>query len=225
MALVLLALLLVPQQRTIVDPDRLPRPYSGPKFLGVPKLVPAPGDDFLKGPSGFKIRPYARFERNPRWLAVAPNGDVFVTLSYSGQIWVLRDADQDGKAEGKFLFAQDLHLPHGMSFQDDSLYVGNTDAVVRFDYKTGQVKAIGAPETIVGNVPGNGRRQHWTRNILFEPDGKHFFLTVGSAANKAVESPPRATIQRYSTDGKTRETFATGIRNPVGIAFRPGTRE
>lgn len=221
----LFATLGIQQPRTIVRADRLPRPYAVTSKIAIPKIVSPPGNDFLKAPPGFKVRPFARLEKNPRWLATAPNGDVFVTLSYAGQVMVLRDTKGTGVADGKFVFADGLKLPHGMAFQDGWLYVATTDSVVRYRYEPGQTKASGAPEMVVKDIPALGRRQHWTRNILFEPDGQHFFLTVGSAANKAVETAPRATISRYRVDGTGRETFADGIRNPVGIDYRPGTTE
>ncbi|RYG45997.1 sorbosone dehydrogenase family protein [bacterium] len=225
MLLLLCAALGMPQVRTIVRADKLPRPYATAWSNWTPKIIPAPSGDFLKAPSGFKVQPFARFDKNPRWMAVAPNGDVFVTLSYAGKVMVLRDTKGKGVADRQFTFAEGLKLPHGMAFQDGWIYIANTDSVVRYRYEPGQTAARGKPETIVKDVPALGRVQHWTRNILFEPDGKHFLLTVGSASNKAVESAPRATITRYRTDGTGRETIADGIRNPVGIAFRPGTTD
>lgn len=213
-----------PQRITTIDPNRLPRPYATKSIIAIPKTIP--GTPTFKTPPGFEVKTFAKgLDKSPRWLAVAPTGDVFVTQSYAGRILVLRDSDGDGVAETQTVFADGLKLPHGMAFQGDWLYVANTDSVVRFAYRPGQTAASGPPETVVNAIPALGRNQHWTRNILFEPDGEHFFLTVGSASNKAVESPPRATITRYRADGTGAETFATGLRNPVGIAFRPGTTE
>ncbi|CAN5688112.1 sorbosone dehydrogenase family protein [soil metagenome] len=220
----LLLALGAPQQVTTVNPNRLPKPYAVKSTIAIPKKIP--GDPKFQAPAGFEVKPFVRdLDKSPRWLAVAPNGDVFVTQSYAGRILVLRDKDGDGVAETQGVFASGLKLPHGMAFQGGWLYVANTDSVVRFAYKPGQTEASGEPETVVNAIPALGRNQHWTRNILFDPDGSHFFLTVGSASNKAVEDPPRATITRYNADGTGAETFATGIRNPVGIAFRPGTSE
>ncbi|MES2464237.1 MAG: sorbosone dehydrogenase family protein [Armatimonadota bacterium] len=211
--------------RTQTDPRRLPQPYRSSSVDAGPQYLRGRGDAPLKVPTGFVAEPFARGFQSPRWMAVAPNGDVFVTESYQGRIRVLRDANRDGRAESRFLFAAGLRLPHGLAFHKGWLYVGNTDSVVRFPYRTGQTKATGSPQMIISGIPAMGRKQHWTRNIVFDPDGEHFYLTVGSASNKAVESPPRATITRYRADGSGRQTFATGLRNPVGIGFRPGTNE
>lgn len=211
--------------RTIVRPDRLPRPYANSSIDALPKMIRGKGDAPLRVPRGFEVRPFARGFKSPRMIAVSPNGDVFVVQSYRGSIVVLRDANGDGKPEVRETFASGLRLPHGLAFTNGGLYVGNTDAVVRFAYRPGQLRASGPPQVIVRGIPANGRKQHWTRNIVFEPDGKHFLLGVGSASNKAVERPPRATIMRFRADGTGRELVATGIRNPVGLVFRPGTSE
>lgn len=210
---------------TRIDPQRLPRPYHTASLDAGPRYIRGKGDAPLKAPAGFVVEPFACGFQSPRWMTVAPNGDVFVTESYQGRIRLLRDKNGDGKAETRYTFATGLRLPHGLAIQNGWLYLGNTDSVVRFAYRPGQIRASGPRETIVSGLPALGRKQHWTRNLVFEPDGKHFLVTVGSASNKAVESPPRATITRYRSDGSGRETFATGIRNPVGIGFRPGTSE
>lgn len=209
---------------TRIDPQRLPRPYHTASLNAGPRYIRGKGDAPLKAPAGFVVEPFARGFQSPRWMTVAPNGDVFVTESYQGRVRLLRDKDGDGKAETRYTFATGLRLPHGLAIQTGWLYVGNTDSVVRFAYRPGQTQASGPRETVVSGLPALGRKQHWTRNLVFEPDGKHFLVTVGSASNKAVESPPRATITRYRSDGSGRETFATGIRNPVGIGFRPGDK-
>ena len=203
----------------------LPAAYASPSVNANPRYIRGQGDAPLLAPPGFEVRPFARGLRSPRWLTVAPSGDVFVTESYGGRIVVLRDADGSGVEDERHIFASGLRLPHGMAFQGDWLYVANTDSVVRFRYRPGQTEASGPAEVIVSGIPAMGRKQHWTRNIVFEPDGRHFLLTVGSASNKGVETPPRATITRYRADGTGRETFASGLRNPVGIAYRPGSNE
>jgi glucose/arabinose dehydrogenase len=111
-----------------------------------------------------------------------------------------------------------------MAFWKDYLYVANTDSVVRFKYKAGQTKAEGEPEKIA-DLPGKGYRQHWTRNITFSPDGSKMYVSVGSESNVNVEPDPRrAAISEYNPDGTGHRIFAGGLRNPVGLAFYPGTR-
>jgi len=95
--------------------------------------------------------------------------------------------------------------------------------VVRFRYKAGQTKAEGPPEKIC-SLPGQGYRQHWTRNVVFRPDGAKMYVTVGSQTNVSVESEPmRAAISEFNPDGTGHRLLATGTRNPIGLAFQPGT--
>jgi glucose/arabinose dehydrogenase len=203
----------------------LPPPYSTPSVDNPPEIIPRPPGAQLHLPPGFEISTFAEggFER-PRWMAFAPNGDVFLADAWAGTIIVLRDTRGDGTAGARFTFATGLNLPFGMAFWGDYFYVANTDSVVRFRYKPGQTRAEGAPEKIC-TLPGQGyRRQHWTRNILFRSDGAKMYVTVGSQTNDDVEKDPmRAAISEYNPDGTGHHLFATGMRNPVGLALHPGT--
>lgn len=212
-------------QTYYVDPKKLPRPYSVRSIIKVPEITWPNTDDYLKAPPGFVIQTFAKNLKSPRWMLVLPNGDLLVTECYQNKIILLRDTDGDGKAETKREFLTKLNMPFGLALQSGYLYIANTDSVVRVPYKDGDEKASEPTETIVANIPSRGYRQHWTRNILFEPDGKHFFLSVGSETNRGPEAPVRAMIWRYTADGKSREAWATGLRNPVGLAFRPGTQD
>lgn len=112
-----------------------------------------------------------------------------------------------------------------MAFHKDWFYVANTNAIVRFKYKPGQTAAMGEPEKLVELTPG-GYNQHWTRNLLFSKDGKQLFVSIGSATNVSVESDPkRAAISVYDPDGKNHRIFASGLRNPIGLAWNPKTGE
>jgi glucose/arabinose dehydrogenase len=158
-------------------------------------------------------------------MALAPNGDVFVADSRANSIIVLRDKNKDGTAEERFTFAENLSQPFGMAFHKDWFYVANTDSVVRFRYKSGQTKAESAPEKIIELTKG-GYNQHWTRNILFSPDGKKLFVSIGSETNVSVEADPRrAAISVYDPDGKNHRIYAAGLRNPIGLAWNPKTGE
>lgn len=207
-----------------VDPKKLPKPYANRSTLKPPKVHWPDSDDYLRVPPGFKIQPFAGNLKSPRWMLVLPNGDVLVTETYQNRVLLLRDSDGDGKAESRSVFLKGLNWPFGLALSGNYVYVANTDSVVRAPYQVGDLTA-GKAETVVSGIPSRGYRQHWTRNILFEPDGKHFFLSIGSETNKTAEPDPRAMIWRYSADGKTKEKWATGLRNPVGLAFRPGTSE
>ena len=151
-----------------------------------------------------------------------PGGEVFVTDTTANTITVLRDADKDGKAETRAIFAQGLDRPMGMAIHGGWFYVGNTDAIVRWRYTAGQASLTGTPE-VVAKVPGGGN--HWTRTLTFSPDGQKLYVTVGSASNVDVEPSPRATILEMNADGSMLRPFATGVRNAVGLTFRPGTNE
>lgn len=210
---------------TYVDPKKLPKPYSKKSIIKIPKITWPEKDDFLKVPPGFTVSRFASNLKSPRWMLVLPNADVLVTECYQNKIVLLRDADGDGRAEKQIEFITGLNMPFGLALQGEYLYVANTDSVVRFKIKLGESKPIGEREVIVAGVPSRGFHQHWTRNILFEPDGKHFLLTVGSETNRGPEAPVRALIWRYTADGKSREPYATGLRNPVGLTYRPGTNE
>jgi glucose/arabinose dehydrogenase len=188
-----------------------------------PRVVARPAGASLVMPPGFDAKIYADGFSRARWMAVAPNGDVFVTDAAAGTLIVLRDADGDGRPEGRFTFASGLALPFGIAFHGSYVYVANTNAVVRFAYADGQTQATGAPETVT-TLPGQGYNQHWTRNVAFSPDGSKMYVTVGSQTNHDVEPEPRASVLEMNPDGSGRRTFASGTRNPVGLAFHPQTK-
>ncbi len=177
-------------------------------------------------PPGFEISTFAEgwFER-PRGMALARNGDIFVADSAAGKVLVLRDSDKDGKAEENFTFVEGMLQPYGIALWRDYVYVGNTNAVVRFRYKTGQTKAEGKPEKIL-DLPGKGYREHWTRNVAFGPSGEKLYVTVGSESNVDVEPEPmRAAITEANPDGSGKRIFASGTRNPIGLAFNPADKK
>ncbi|HKQ53306.1 MAG TPA: sorbosone dehydrogenase family protein [Pyrinomonadaceae bacterium] len=209
-----------------IKPSDLPPPNASPDAENGPRVTPRPAGAELQLPPGFKASVYAEGGdfRRPRWMALAPNGDVFVADHTANSIFILRDTDNDGVAETRFTFAANLNLPFGMAFWEDYFYVANTNAVVRFHYKVGQTRAEGEPEKIA-DLPGRGYREHWTRNIIFNPEGTKLYATVGSESNVSVEPEPRAAILEFNPDGTGRRLLATGTRNPIGLAFRPGTSE
>lgn len=156
-------------------------------------------------------------------MAIAPNGDVFLTEKTSDDIILLRDTDGDGVADLRSTYLSELHQPHGLAFPDQYLYIGEVSQVRRVRYEKDALEAAGPVETVTapGSLGDGGG--HWPRNIVFAPDEKHFFVTVGSLSNRDVEPAPRATVQRFAADGSDQTTFASGLRSPVGIAFYPGT--
>lgn len=205
-------------------PD-LPPPFETKDSENPPRVIPRPPGAELQLPPGFAAAVFAEGGfLQPRWLAQASNGDVFVADSKAGNIIILRDTNNDGTADQRFIFASVLNQPFGMAFWRDYLYVGNTDGVVRFRYRTGQIRSEGDPEKIA-DLPGRGYREHWTRNLLFNPAGSKLYVTVGSQSNVDVEPEPRASILEFEPDGAGRRVFASGLRNPVGLSFYPGTNQ
>jgi len=209
-----------------IKPSDLPPPKLENEVTNGPRVIPKPEGAKLNLPPGFEVATFAEggFTR-PRWMALAPNGDVFLADSdAAGKIIILRDTNHDGVADERFVFAENQLQPFGLAFWKDYLYLGNTNAVVRFHYRPGQTKADGPPEKIA-DLPGRGYREHWTRNILFSPDGQKMYVTVGSESNVNVEADPmRASIIEFNPDGSGKRTYASGTRNPIGLAWLPGTR-
>lgn len=180
--------------------------------LGVSACAQSPS---LQVPSGFKVNVFADGFGQPRHLALAPNGDVFISDPGRGEIVVLTDANRDGKAEGRTVFASGLNRPYSIEFHKNWVYVGNTDAVVRFPYKSGDRKATGPAEKLI-DLPEGG---HWTRTATFGPDGR-LYVSVGSTCNVCEENDPRrAAIWVYDENGKNGKVYATGLRNAVGLAW------
>ncbi|MEQ1762249.1 MAG: sorbosone dehydrogenase family protein [Pyrinomonadaceae bacterium] len=208
------------------DPTKLAAPFQTVSAQRSSRVIPQPANAQLTVPKGFKVNVYAEGGfRYPRWMALAPNGDVFVADSRANSIIVLRDKNKDGVAEEQFTWSDKLSQPFGMAFHKDWLYVANTDSVVRFSYKSGQTQAAGEPEKLVELTAG-GYNQHWTRNVIFSPDGKKMFVSIGSATNVSVEADPRrAAISVYDPDGKNHKIYAGGLRNPIGLAWNPKTGE
>jgi glucose/arabinose dehydrogenase len=144
----------------------------------------------------------------------------------ANRITLLRDADGDGVAETRSVFLQDLHSPFGMALVGDALYVANTDAIVRFTYAPGATKIAGAG-TKVADLPGGPLNHHWTKNVIASRDGARLYATVGSNSNIAEngmdkEEQRAAILEIDPASGKSR-VFASGLRNPNGMAWQPQT--
>ena len=220
-----------PGRRHVIEVNALPQPFATKSAENPPRLVPRPQGANPQVPPGFKVNVFAENvggNNSPRLMAVAPNGDVFAVESGDSRITVFRDADGDGTAETRSVFAtrdNGLDLPFGIAFHKNWVYVANTSNVVRFPYKTGQTQATGTPEKIIEGIPGRGYNQHWTRDILFSPNGRKLYLTVGSETNVGEEPPMRAAIHEYNPDGTGYRRYAWGIRNPVGLAFNPVNKQ
>lgn len=186
-----------------------------------PTVVPPPRDFQPRVPPGFKVSVFATGFVEPRWLAVASNGDVFVADSAAGKVIVLHGLSAQGGAESGAVFADQLNLPFGIAFRGDYVYVADTNEVLRFRYDPGTSKRLGGAEHIL-DLPGQGYHQHWTRSLAFSRDGQGLFISVGSQTNVAIEADSRrAAILRVDPDGRNMRIYASGLRNAVGIACSP----
>ena len=216
----------------------LPAPFATKGVDNGPHMVKRPENAWPQAMPGFKVELYASGLDRPRLIRAAPNGDLFVVESESGKILVFKGVTAEGKAQSSSEFATGLSQPFGVAFYPPGpdpkfVYVGNTDSVVRFPYANGDTKARGKPEVIVPDIPGGGRLRgggHWTRDLAFTRDGKKLFVSVGSHSN--IDDPDekreefhRANILEFNPDGSGIRVFASGIRNPVGIAIHPQTGE
>ena len=204
---------------------------------------------------GLEVAAFADGLDHPRWLLVLPNGDVLVAetnappkpedrkgvrgwvmglvmgragagVPSANRITLLRDADGDGVAEQRSTFLEGLNSPFGMALVGDSLYVADTDAVLRFPYKEGET-AIKAPGEKVAGLPAGPINHHWTKNVVASPDGERLYVSVGSNSNVGengmAAEEGRAAV--WEVDPKTggHRVFASGLRNPVGLDFEPKT--
>jgi glucose/arabinose dehydrogenase len=215
-----------PGQRFFVDPAKLPKPYATPDTRNSPEVIERPPSATLRVPPGFRATIFAREFEHARWMTIASNGDVLLVDSDSEEVVVLRDADGDGKAEFRAVLASGFRQPHGIAIHRGHLYVADVVGVWRFPYRAGQttVDKASIKRITADGALGSGDG-HWTRNIIFTPDGTRFLVSIGSNENLAEEKLPRATIQMFKADGSGQQTYATGLRNAVGIAFYPGTSD
>jgi glucose/arabinose dehydrogenase len=199
------------------------------------------------------VKAYATDLDHPRWLLVLPNGDVLVAesngpprpedgsgvkglvykmaqrragagVASANRITLLRDSDGDGVAETRMVLLKDLNSPFGMALIGDHLYVANTDAVMRFPYKTGDTE-ISAPGEKVADLPAGPLNHHWTKNIIASRDGSRLYATVGSNSNAAEngleKEDRRAAILEIDLASGQSRVFASGLRNPNGMAWQP----
>jgi len=211
----------------------LPPPFATQSAGNGPTIVPRPEGVWPQAPKGFKVGLYATALDNPRLIRTAPNGDFFVAETKKGQIMVFRGITADGKPKTTSIFTTGLNEPFGIAFYPPGpnpkwLYIGDTNAVVRFPYKNGDLTATG-PAQHLAKLPANGRG-HITRDIRFSPDGKTMFVSVGSGSNvndpdTHPEEKDRADILAFNPDGTHMRIYAYGIRNPVGLAIDPKTGE
>ncbi|MDB6063813.1 MAG: glucose/sorbosone dehydrogenase [Pedosphaera sp.] len=221
-----------PGVRRLITVGDLPPHNATPSVDRGAHMVKRPEGAIPKVPAGFQVDLLAEGLSNPRKIVTAPNGDLFLAESEAGRIKVLHQGT-DGKISSTTVFAEHLHQPFGIAFyplgpNPQYVYIANTDQVIRFPYENGDLKARAAQEIIVPDIPGGGRLRgggHWTRDVVFSPDSKKMFVSVGSHSNNSDDEleKDRADILQYNPDGTGFRIYASGIRNAVGLAIEPTT--
>lgn len=228
----------------------LPAPFATHPTASPPAEVTKPADGTLRTLPGFTVAAFAKLD-HPRQIRVAPNGDVFVAETNAGRITVLRAPDGGGTPTATEVFAAGLDQPFGIAFYPAGghpkyVYVANNNAVVRFTYTIGDLKAVGAPQIVVAKLAGT-TGGHTTRDIDFSRDGRRMLVSVGSGSNLAEGMPAktpanakaweadhmlgsawgreadRANVLSFDPDGGTRMILASGIRNCVSMRVNPVT--
>lgn len=217
------------------------------------KVIAWPAGKTPTAPPGFTVTKFADGMKSPRNIVIAPNGDVIAVLANSERkgvekvavaisgksksevggesvntIMLFRDANKDGKPELVSTFLSGLNQPYGAAFIGDAFYVANTDGVWKFPYKTGDTKITGAGKKIL-ELPAGGYNNHWTRNLIVNAAKTKLYISVGSASNVAERGMTneirRANILEINPDGSGQRIYASGLRNPVGMAWAPGTNQ
>lgn len=238
-----------PGVQRLIKPADLPAPFVTQSASNAPRTTPIKAGVKPKVMDGFSVDMVATGMQGPRVIRTAPNGDLFIADSVANEIHVFRMTDGSPKPAEDSVFAAALNQPYGIAFyplgpNPEWVYVGNADSIVRFPYKNGDLKATGKPETIVASLPSD---YHWTRDVVFSPDGKKMYVSVGSGSNIGEEvtgapeggiqawaaSHPlgamwadetdRADVLAFNPDGSGKQILATGLRNCSGMTMQPVT--
>ena len=239
-------------EKAYKDSVVLPDPYATKSVTNFSKVVGWPETKTPIAPPGFKVTKYADGLKHPRWIYVVPNGDILVAEAntklkgvkkiaseFSGKIksqgldedanriTILRDKDNDGIPEQKQVLLEGLNQPFGMLVIGNILYVANTDGLLQFPYSPGQTEIRSEGKKIV-ELPAGDKNRHWTRNIIANSDNSKIYIAVGSGTDHAEEGINneirRACILEVNPDGSGEKIYASGLRNPVGMAWAPGTK-
>ncbi|MEQ8735420.1 MAG: PQQ-dependent sugar dehydrogenase [Rhodospirillaceae bacterium] len=208
-----------------IDINALPQPYSPPSPANPPRTLPKPARALPTTLPGFSVNAFASSLKDARNLKVAPDGTVFLSEPRIGQITLLRDTDNDGRADVVTAFADGFRNPHGIAIGNGFILIGDLNGVWRLPYAEGDTKASVDPVQVTKRGALGDPGGHSTRNVVLHPDGSRFYVAIGSRGNIAEEPEPRATIQEFQIDGSVQRTFASGLRNPVGMAFYPGSSD
>ncbi|WP_118951733.1 PQQ-dependent sugar dehydrogenase [Taibaiella helva] len=230
--------------------DSLPQPFATESAVNLSKVIGWPDSLAPKAPEGFTVTRFASGLNSPRWIYVAPNGDILVSEARTGRhrgigskmvsssrnvndedganrILLFRDTDNDGVPDVTSHFLTELNQPFGMLILGSSFYVANTDGIWQYPYKEGDTRISGQGKKIV-SLPAGGYNNHWTRNIITNEAKDRLYISVGSGSNVAEHGMDnevrRANILVTDPDGGNERIYASGLRNPVGMDWAPGTQ-
>jgi glucose/arabinose dehydrogenase len=209
--LVVAAGVLVAAQQT----PQLPAPFATASANNFPRVVDPPPGAKLQAPQGFSVDMWAAGFDMPRFMLLAPGGEILLSDSGAGNVYVFAG----GNGANRKMLISGLSRPFGLAFWQNYLYVAETNSVKRYPY---DAKALTAgPGQEVVKVPGGGN--HWTRAIVFDRAGQKMYVSVGSSSNIEPDPEARAAINRYNPDGSGHEIYAAGTRNPSNIHWYPNS--
>jgi len=240
----------VPGRVHRIDLAKLPPPFDTPSSAKFPRLVPRPADANVKLPPGFTMSVFATGTTGARKMLLAPNGAILLSLTQSNKIVVMHPSADGSHADQMTTYAQGLVLPHGMAFYPDAknpkwLYVAETNRLVRYAYKSGDTKATGVPEIVVPQLSPVAGGGHFSRDVVFSPDGKKMYVSVGSQSNVAEDMSKKSAAEAQAWEtahglgtawgneenradvlvydvgaGKPGKVYASGIRNCVSLTMQ-----
>lgn len=233
-------------ERISIKPEDLPPPKTGPVVSARSLLVPYQAQT-PHVPEGFTVTLFASGLAHPRRLLVLPNGDVIVAEQKVGYLTLLRDENGDGKADWSERHAEGFNAPYGLAWRDNHILVADQDGIWQVPHRLGALRpGLGAVQQQVAEVPQEARKPspsiageemitpkgvfgivqgHANRHLAIDPNSGALFVGVGSSGNIGVEPEPKATIQRFESNGSGQSTYASGMRNPTALAFHPETGE
>jgi glucose/arabinose dehydrogenase len=200
---------------------KLPPPYATPSSDNRPHVVTHPSGAQLQVPHGFEIEEYAGGFDTPRFMYTAPGGEIIVSDSSAGSVYVLTDKNKSYKDPERKKILDGLDRPYGLAIWKDYLYVGERTSIKRYKYDAKAMTATAGQE--IASLK-NFTEGHWTRSLLFDSKGEKLYVGIGSGSNVDTgEDPMRAAINRFNPDGSGHEIYASGTRNPIGLHWYPGT--